>query len=294
MSSAVDYTLGHRESPPAVGLLRMAEDFGTGEEPPVDVDLNQVRIELKMVRNLLDDARYVERNDNPDFAWTEIGEASRILEIVEGRLGKASAPEPTTPPAPLPMRGFTARTHWDGSPYAVDVYAGPKGTPIRLALGGVAEGWGSITPLSSRVQYDLLKAGGGWQPLLVGTPAICMTTLGETMFTWVLRATNGNSYAISHVLQEAKFGTVEPWEAVAYLGDSGIAGLCGSGCSDCNPAHLHVFAWRGHGPVPSNGLGTIPALQACADLGIEITELVPAIPSPSHYQQCKAKGGRFV
>lgn len=297
-----NYVLEHREAPPAVGLLVVGEDFGEGEEPPVDADLVQVRLELAQVRALLDDARYINRAADPDFAWTEIGEASRILEIVESRLGKAEpvpGPEPT--PVPVPLRGFTARTHWEGSPYALDVYAGPKGTPIRLKLGGTAEGWGSITPLRDHPQtapshWTLNEAwSSGWGVSTNPTaPSICMQTLGEMMFTWVLRATNGNSYAISHVLQAATFGAVVPWQTVALLGDSGIQGLCGSGCPDCQPAHMHVFGWWGHGPMPSNGLGTIPGVLVCDHLGIEIEEWVSAIPGPQQYQACQAKAGRFT
>jgi hypothetical protein len=301
--------LAHRQAPPAVGLLVFP-----GEEappaPPPELE-REVRLgEAVEARAIVDDVRFYARDPAgmvSEADWSRLGAASDYLARVIDYLGKVPEPGPEPGPGPAPppqpLHGFSARVHWDGHPGAADVYAGPKGTPVRLALGGVAEGWGTVTPLETAFATQHKKYSGcacpeceTWENVERGT--ICMEALGLTMYSWVLRTRKQGSlasYALGHVLREpAKFGPVQPWEPVCQIGDSGIETLCPPQCSDCQVAHLHVLAWWGHGPMPANGMGDISAVEAIADLGIVIDEWVPAVPSPQHYQACRAKAGRFV
>jgi hypothetical protein len=298
------------------GLLVLAPDFGTGEPmppPPPTEDHQRIALDhaYEAIR-VLDEARYRTRAVNNGKAWDDVGSVADYLhDIAEARLpnlacrpGADPAPGPSPSPPPRPVHGFTATHHWDGHPGAADVYAGPRGTPMRLALGGTAEGWGSITPLerpSRRLTYrwdDPSVPDAAAVFVAAASAPLCMEALGLTMYTWVLRAQKQGrpaSYALGHVLKDpARFGPVHPWEAVCQLGDSGIETLCPARCGDCAAAHLHVLAWWGHGPLPASGTGDIPAVEALADLGIAIDEWVAAVPSPQHYQQCRAKAGRFV
>jgi hypothetical protein len=278
------------------GLLVLGEDFGEGGPMPPVEDHKQIALDHAYeALRVLDEARYRTRAVDNDKAWDDIGSvADYIRDIAEARLPNLDnrpfepGPGPGPGPEPLPPAHlFTSRVHWDGSPAAVDVYGLPRGAPIVLGVDVHVTGSGQITPLTDAVEYSAL-VDGGWQidtyAIRGGGPRICMETFGETMFILHLRALRTNrTYRILHVLKEAPLGqNVPAGQPVGYWGDSGIAGL-GDHCTPPpDVTHLHI---EGDG---------MTGLQACQELGLVIGELVPAIPSPQHYQACQATGGRFV
>jgi thermitase len=171
----IGYLLGHRVSPPQVGIAELAADYGAA--PPEEggsMDVDAARAELALIQ---DDC------DRDGLRWWEIKPEDSRLDVeafardIQARLGiiyqraanglahlKASEPAPGPgPPEPVPvpppaewpdprtyLRGWSAPQHWAGSPegpFAIDWYSAALGTEAGWVVGGRTRGTGMVGPL---------------------------------------------------------------------------------------------------------------------------------------------------
>lgn len=131
------------------------------------------------------------------------------------------------------MRGWSAQTHWAGSPdgaYAIDWYAGPLGLECGWIVSGRTRGVAMMGPL---------EEGGHDCPF----DSAELQALGTALYTVILDSDDGETmFAFTHVLKQARLNThVEKYEKFFQVGDSGLEPFTERGQ---NPAHIHLAIMR--------------------------------------------------
>jgi len=271
------------------------------------------RGDLEEARRVVDDVRYNARNRNGTVAktqWDRLGAVSDYiggvlaLNLVEGEVVEPS-PEPGRPRIdPIAtLRGFTAPKHWDGSPegyYAIDWYPDPdeqglsEDIPIAWPVGGVVRRAGMMGPMVPRAGHDGLQQDH-WKDVPEGKAAL-WRRLGyqrygnEVLWTAILDADNGVSYAFTHVRQDIYEGRAEAGEVFAWVDSSGIGMFRAAGLQ---PAHIHLACYRGAPTTWQGGIGNLVVLDEIRRLGFQV-RVVSRIPSPMDYLQRRAKAGKFL
>jgi len=153
---AVEYVLGHREEPPAPGLLVLRPDFGAeappapGPEPPPADWVEQITAICAEVQRLVQVAQeHRPAWDAPYMAYQaamaqildqDIGPIHDYMAQILALLPKAGpVPGPQPPPepqppgpfrAPVPHGGIYGRTKWLPGSTGVDIFV-PRGTEVQ-------------------------------------------------------------------------------------------------------------------------------------------------------------------
>lgn len=288
------------------GLIRLQSDFGGGAAPvppapplPPD-DLAQARAELDQVIALQDDARYVNRDADPGFAWTEIGEASRIAAIVRDRLApKVPSPLPPLPPS-TGLQGVYGT--YSGHGLAVDLYGGR--TEEQTAW-GPHHGLPLVAPVDGRVElYQFgtpLAVGGGdwgrayranWHALADGW--VCRADPLQVMFVavfWpsaplVIEGRRVGHLHYGHVNPIVATGAIKQGQQFTTVWDSGIR--FEPGVPHARAAHTHCCAGGGAQLSPN---GDLPGRLAVVAQGWAVRD-IETVPGPSDYQSGQFCAGR--
>lgn len=310
-ATAIGYILGHRGAAPDGLACTLAADFGegAGEEPMPPDELAQVREEFRQAIVLLDDARFHNREANPDFAWTEVGEASRILAIASERLGKVEpAPEPPPSEPPPPARIQSVYGTYNGHGLAIDAYPGRTddevqwgphhGIPLVAPVDGRVEVYQFGTPLNmamSAIHSVLADPAGyvaNWHALSDGWT--CRATPQQTMYVAVFYPSDyfevggqriGHLH-YGHVRGDIRTGPVRQGDVFAYVYDSGIR--FEPQVPNARAAHVHCCAGAGTQLSPN---GDLPGRLAVFAQGWQATD-AGFMPGPSEYQSGAWCAGR--
>ena len=313
--NTAEYLFGHRNAPPSPGLVVLGEDFGEGEgpmpEPPSDwilptVDeLLQAVAEMDQAIALQDDARYIQRDANPDFAYTEFGEASRITAIARERIRPkvgGAQPEPPPPEPPPPARILSVYGTYSGHGLAVDAYPGRTedeqawgphhDIPIVAPVDGRVEVYQLGTPLGTADAEPEPRYTAQWHALADGWT--CLATPQQTMYVAVFYPSqpltiHGQSIGhlhYGHVRSDIKAGPVRQGEQFATVWDSGIR--FEPGVPNARAAHVHCCAGAGTQLSPN---GDLTGLLAVLAQGWTPTS-VGTVPGPQEYSAGGWTAGR--
>lgn len=252
----------------AAAIRKAWDESAQYEESEMDGPVNQGD-DLQYAIDLLNDARYIQRAKDSNFAWDEVGAAVDVLNNLHVALPAAPTqeeeapviePDSQTDSPHATLRGFLAVHHWDGDIRAVDWYAGPYGTPISWPISGVVREFQTPGPA------------------------------GTNLITAVLRAFDDRYHCFTHA-EDVREGPCVAGVPFARIGVSGIESLPG------DPAHIHYFCVLGSEAnlqaAMQTGKGNYPAINALAELGFQF-DVVDRIPGPVDYLMGRARAGRFI